>query len=119
MKNLNNFNEQFKKDLAERPFNPKETMQWLTHDRIISGSWGFHEPMALRDKEDETAGLLFKVNGALHNGFVLVTLAGNDTYTLRFYNKEFEEVKEIVKEVYCDVLQDTVDGIVEYNAIEK
>jgi hypothetical protein len=34
--------------------------------------------MALRDKEDETADLLFKVNGAHHKGFVLITLAGNE-----------------------------------------
>ena len=37
---------------------------------------------------------MFKVNGHHHKGWVLITLAWNDTYTLRFFSTQFNEVKE-------------------------
>ncbi|WP_064967627.1 hypothetical protein [Tenacibaculum ovolyticum] len=109
MSNKTEFYKKFKEEFAERPFNQKETIQWLTYNKIIAMSWGYQKPTAL-----DEYGLMFKVNGNHHKGWVLITLAGNDTYTLRFFSTQFNETKDKITEVYCDVLQETVD-----NAIEK
>ncbi len=108
MSNKTEFYQRFKEQFAEREFDPKETMKWLTHDKIITMSWGFQNPIAIMD-----SGLLFKVNGHHHKGWVLITLAWNDTYTLRFFSHQFKETKEKVTDVYCDLLQKTVDEEIE------
>ena len=102
------FNTLFKNELAQREFNPKETMQWLTRDKIVTMSWGFHKAKNLMNQ-----GLMFTVNGAIHSGHVLVTLAYNDTYTISLFNKAYNQVGESVKDVYCDELQNIVDLLVE------
>lgn len=106
------FYKRFKTEFAERSFDPNETMKWLTHDRIITMSWGFQKPKGL-SKKSENNGLIFQVSGMLHEGYVLITLAWNDTYTLRFFSDDFEETKEMRTQVYCDELQYKVDTVAE------
>lgn len=78
-------------------------------------------------------GLRFKVKGAIHRGYVEVTLDANDTYSIAFYtirnysaklqaNGEFvpgRQVRKTVKEfegVYCDQLTSIIDSTVEQRA---
>lgn len=99
---------QFENEFSQREFNPNDTLQWLSANRIILASWGFEKPLAIKN-----SGLIFKVNGHHHKGWVLITLAWNDTYTVRFLNIAFEEVKPKLTEVYCDELQARIDEVVE------
>ncbi|CAH8295861.1 hypothetical protein EV196_1131 [Mariniflexile fucanivorans] len=108
MCNKTDFYEKFKTEFAQRPFDQNETLLWLNRNKIITMSWGFNSPTSLDEH-----GLMFKVNGHHHKGWVLVTLAGNDTYTLRFLSAQFKETKAKITEVYCDVLQETVDNAIE------
>jgi hypothetical protein len=108
MSNKTDFYKKFKEEFSERPFDQNETIQWLTKDKIVTMSWGYQKPTILNNY-----GLMFKVNGHHHKGWVLITLAGNDTYTLRFFSIQFNETKEKITEIYCDVLQDVVDNAVE------
>jgi len=98
----------FKEELAQREFDPRETMQWLTRDTVVTMSWGFHSP-----KNWENKGLLFKVNGALHKGFVCITLGWNDTYTVTLLNNQYNLTQEPITDIYCDELQYRVDILVE------
>lgn len=108
MSNKTEFLIRFIKEYSQRDFDPNDTMKWLTHDAVITMSWGFKSPTTLGN-----SGFMFKVNGFLHKGWVLITLAGNDTYTLRFFSNSFKEVKNKVTNVYCDELQERVDNEVE------
>lgn len=108
MSNKTEFYNKFKNEYSERDFDPKETIKWLTSNKIITMSWGYHQPTALMN-----SGLMFKVDGHHHKGWVLITLAWNDTYTLRFFSNQFNENKEKITDVYCDMLQEIVDNTIE------
>ncbi|WP_418513693.1 hypothetical protein [Corallibacter sp.] len=98
----------FESEYAQREFNPQETMQWLTANRTVYFSWGTSKLINLNNK-----GLLLKVNGHHHKGYVLITLAWNDTYTVRFFNNQYNQVKNTLTEIYCDLLQDSIDEVIE------
>ena len=60
-------------------------------------------------------GLIFKVRGMLHNGHVMIRLAGNDTYTIsigRLYRGEFETKKQFTN-IYFDQMVRLIDGNIE------
>ncbi len=107
------FYKYFLENYSKRSFDPKETLRWLTHNKSITMSWGFQKPQALPKDEDIT-GLIFIVNGNHHKGFVLITLAWNDTYTLRFLDTDYKEIKDTEEMVYCDELQVRVDSVIEH-----
>lgn len=108
MCNTSQFLNRVKTEFAEREFDPQETLKWLSINKVMLWSWGFEKPTAI-----STSGLAFKVNGHHHKGWVLITLAYNDTYTLRFFSQNFEETKPKQTNVYCDELQERVDIVVE------
>jgi hypothetical protein len=64
---------------------------------------------------DFECGLTFKVNGN-QNWKMIVTVEGNDTYTVRLWaatrgaNGVFGKVLYEYKDVYCDMLQDIVES---------
>ena len=75
-------------------------------------------------------GLRFKVKGAIHRGYVEVTLDANDTYSIAFYTirnysaklqangvlAPGRQVRKTIKEfegVYCDQLTQIIDSTVE------
>lgn len=103
---LNDFNTTDK--LAKRSFEPIETMKVLKHNISIYWSWGVSRTVNLLNK-----GLLLSVNGNLHKGFVLITLDWDDTYTVTFLNKQYNEVKEQKTMVYFDVLVEIIDSEIE------
>lgn len=93
--------------LLQREFDCQETLLWLKNQINIYWSWGVSKLI----KVDET-GLILKVNGHHHKEYVLITLGWNDTYIVSLLDKEFNIIKTQT-EVYCDVLQETIDILIE------
>lgn len=89
-------------------FNLNETLQLLRSPLNTYWSWGVSQLLNYKDK-----GLFIHVNGNHHKGWVFITLAFNDTYTVTLLNEKFK-VLEINREVYFDELQAFVDVKVEY-----
>jgi hypothetical protein len=95
------------KSTEERSFNQKETMQWLNINRLWLMSWGARNFTAYEDKA-----LFFNVSGNHHKGIVLITLAWDDTYTVRLLSSQWNE-KAKFENVYCDDLASLIDEKVE------
>jgi hypothetical protein len=60
-------------------------------------------------------GLVFYARGAKHKGHVVVTLAGNDTYTVSIGHLKNLTIqpKTQIKDVYFDELADVIDNLIE------
>ena len=109
----------------ERSFSADETLRQLrAPNPYIMGSWRacHFARVPSEDYPEEDAGLLFEVNGFLFKGSVLITLAWDDTYKVRFFRKRVKEngVIHLVEEsemeqhnVYFDELTDRIDKLVE------
>jgi hypothetical protein len=80
----------------------------LTAHGPIFFSWGAKNFINLANK-----GLIFKVNGNHHKGYVLITLGWNDTYNVYIISTHGNIVNEY-KEVYCDMLVEVIDNRIEY-----
>ena len=91
----------------EREFNPAETMQWLKLNPIWLMSWG-----ARNFTNYDNKALFFTVSGNHHKGIVLITLAWDDTYTVRLLSSQWNE-KAKFENVYCDELAELIDEKVE------
>jgi hypothetical protein len=86
----------------------KETMQQLRAGGVVKlMSWGVRNYTNI-----ENRGLLFRVSGFKHKGYVLITLSYDDTYTVYLLKLNGEIVKTM-EMVYCDELTDTIDEAVE------
>ena len=94
-------------NLVERNFEPNETLRVLKSNQSIFWSWGVSKLFKYEDKA-----IFLKVNGIFHNGWVMVTLAWDDTYTFRLLNNHYREVYKET-DVYVDVLRDRIDEKVE------
>ena len=92
---------------AERSFDQQETMQWLTANRLWVMTWGARSFTRFEDK-----GLFFTVSGHHHKGIVLITLAWDDTYTVRLLSSQWNE-KAKFENVYCDDLAELIDTKIE------
>ena len=95
------------KSVAERSFNPQETMQWLKVNPLWLMTWGARDFTRFEDKA-----LFFKVSGNKHKGIVLITLGWDDTYTVRLLSTQWNE-KAKFENVYCDELASLIDEKVE------
>lgn len=94
--------------LLKDSFNHAETMQWLTIDRNIFWSWGVSKTINLANK-----GLLLRVNGHHHNGYVLITLnAGKDLYEFHLIKTNGTVISSF-EDIYCDDLQSIIDNKIE------
>ena len=102
------FQTAFNTEYAQRDFNPQETLQWVSRAKHIYWCWGVSKKVNYNNK-----GLLLKVNGAKFKGWVLITLAWDDTYTVRYLNAQYNEALPMNENVYCDVLQDIIDRKIE------
>lgn len=91
----------------ERDFNVSETFQLLKMDMNKLMCWGSRNFTIIKDKA-----LFFRVSGMLFNGWVLITLAWDDTYTVRLVSTQWN-VKQTITDVYFDCLTDTIDKAVE------
>lgn len=95
------------KELLQREFNYEETLQVLKSPIQIYWCWGVEKIISV----DET-GLILKVNGHLHKDYLLITLAWDDTYIVTLLDGEYNPISS-VKNIYFDVLQMTVDNLIE------
>lgn len=93
--------------LLEAEFDVKETYQVISHNKMMFWSWG-----AASFRNINNRGLLFKVSGHHHKGYVLITLCGNDTYSVHIVSTH-GNLKESFREVYFEDLQDTIDARIE------
>ena len=72
-------------------------------------SWGFYDSRPIPN------GVAFQVNGFKHQGWCTVVYdEGSDTYTFRTIDAN-GEVKNEIKDCYCDNLVSIIDGEVETN----
>ena len=95
------------KSVGERNFDPTETMQWLRAQPLWLMSWAARKFTRYEDKA-----LFFTVSGHHHKGIVLITLAWDDTYTVRLLSSQWNE-KAKFENVYCDELASLIDEKVE------
>lgn len=95
------------KSVGERDFNPQETMQWLKANPLWLMTWAARDFTRFEDKA-----LFFSVSGHHHKGIVLITLAWDDTYTVRLLSSQWNE-KAKFENVYCDELASLIDEKVE------
>lgn len=92
-------------------FNPDETMQVLTHDRVIYWSWGVSQKINFANK-----GLCLKVNGRYLKGWVLITLSGLDLYDVHFLKGRAKEILTSIEGLYFDQLVEVIDRYIESDA---
>lgn len=90
-------------------FNTNETLSQLTYGSggIKVMSWAARSFANISGK-----GLLFRVSGFKHKGYVFIVLDYSDTYTVYLLNLQYD-VKKKIEGVYCDELTDTIDSEVE------
>ena len=94
-------------ELIQREFDPKQTIQLLRASGSIFWSWGVSKIRVVPNKA-----LLLRVHGHHHNGWVLIVLAWNDTYTVHYLNQRYR-VLDSSEEIYFDMLVDEIDRRVE------
>ena len=84
----------------------------LRTSRIVMWSWGFNAPKALANNE----GLIFKVNGFKHKGFVKVLYnEGKDLFEVILLDDRKIESHRI-EDVYIDSLVNVIDEAVEHTS---
>ena len=93
--------------LLECEFSLKETLQVLTMNQPIYWSWGVSFKCNFKNK-----GLLLKVNGHHHKGYVLITLNYTDTYSVHLITTHGNLVKTY-NMIYVDMLVETIDNKIE------
>lgn len=78
-------------------------------------SWGIRKKAAT--EYEGMATLALRVSGAVHKGWVLVSLnEGKDCYEVRLLNVARTKVKRTLEEVYCDNLGEVLDSLIERKA---
>ena len=93
--------------IGQREFDLKETINAIRRTQK-SMTWGSHAWQTINSE-----GFRFAVQGHLHKGHVYVALDWSDTFTIYFTNR-LGKIKEIKKDIYIDVLIETIDKYVEY-----
>ena len=93
--------------LVRKEFDVKETMLVLKQNINIFWSWGPHDFLSVQGK-----GLMFKVQGRHHKGWVLITLNWDDTYIVNIINFR-GRVLDTFDNVYFDDLVRFIDERVE------
>jgi hypothetical protein len=94
-------------ELLMSEFNTDETLSILRSNISIFWSWGVERYFNVEDR-----GLMMKVNGNHHKGWVLITLGWNDYYRVHILTK-YGEVLDSFTEVCFDELIQTIDDRIE------
>jgi len=98
--------------LIKNEFDYKETCNVLGLNKSIWWSWGVSQIIPVRKtQKDNYCGLLMKVNGHHHKGYVLITLL-NDIYQVHIINNR-GRILNSYEEVYVDVLVEVIDNRIE------
>jgi hypothetical protein len=98
---------QLAKTKFERPFSMNETLDVLRHNITIFWSWGVSKMHNFENKA-----LVLKVSGYHHKGFVFITLAWDDTYSVYIVSNK-GEIQEEYKNVFFDELTEIIDNRIE------
>lgn len=80
-------------------------------------SWGAHAYKHGITPDTKNCFLLFRVQGLIYKGLVMVVLWGDDTYTVRLVKKNPEGWFTTTKEktgIYFDMLTEAIDNMVEF-----
>lgn len=93
--------------LLKMSFDVKETLRVLRQNPVIPMSWGMNSLVNVENK-----GLMFRVQGHHHTGWVLITLDWSDTYDVHLLNRQYNVVKSF-NMVYWDDLTNLIDEHVE------
>ncbi len=93
--------------LLQREFDLRETLQVFNRNQPMYWSWGVSKKINISDK-----GLLLKVSGNHHKGWVLIRLSWDDTYSVFIVSNKGEVLNEY-HNVYWDMLADVIDDRVE------
>ena len=93
--------------LCKMEFNVTETLQVLMTNKPMYWSWGVTDLTSLESK-----GLVFKVRGHHHKGWVLITLDWTDTYNVDIINNKGEVIQHFDM-VYFDMLSEIIDNRIE------
>ena len=106
-------NEEFKSKIRSlckdySSMNVEETLSVLKSNPIVIISWGCSDFLNVNN-----VGLLFKVRGNHHQGFVLITLSWMDLYDVHIIDKEGNSIDQILG-LYDDCLLDAIDKRIEY-----
>jgi len=88
-------------------FNTDETLSILRSNPSIYLSWGVERYFNVEDR-----GLMMKVNGNHHKGWVLITLGSDDWYRVHILTK-FGKVLESLNGVCFDELVQIIDDRIE------
>ena len=91
----------------EMEFDMKETLNVLRAVPSIYWSWGVSKIANLMGK-----GLILKVNGNHHKGYVMITLSYDDTYSVYIVNRLGRILNEY-KMIYFDQLTEIIDNRIE------
>lgn len=102
-------NELFSKLMVkgEREFDPNDTMRVLAHNTIIYWSWGVSKKVNLNNK-----GIILKVSGKHHKGWVLVTLGWEDLYKVYIVSNKGDIINEY-EGIFFDQLVEVIDNRIE------
>lgn len=80
-------------------------------DKVVYWCWGVSKKVFTF--YNDMPSLMMKVSGAIHKGWVVVSLnEGSDTYEVRLLNDKKEE-KAKYDDIYCDQLGSFIDGLIE------
>lgn len=93
--------------LFQREFNVNETLNVLSHNKMIYWSWGVSHLYNCNDK-----GLLMKVSGHHHKQYVLITLNWEDTYKVDYLNRNLKVI-DTHESLYFDQLVEFIDNRIE------
>lgn len=94
--------------LLKREFIVSDTVQLLKQTNLFGFfSWGVSKLMNVQGK-----GLLMKVNGHHHKGYVLVTLDWMDTYEVHIISTH-GNIKDTYTDIYFDELFEVIDNRIE------
>jgi hypothetical protein len=93
--------------LCKREFNVSELLTNIRSVGPICWSWGMSEFGNIGDK-----GLVFRVNGHHHKGWVSINLDWLDTFDVHLIGTD-GTIKKTFEGVYIDMLIDTIDNSVE------
>lgn len=92
---------------GESTFDVSETMKVLQRRLSIYWSWGTSKVVNLQNK-----GLILKVSGHHHNGWVLITLGWEDLYKVHIISNT-GEIKNEYEGIFFDQLVEVIDNRIE------
>ena len=100
---------------VQREFSCQEIFKVIKSQPVIMWSWGLSKTVLVRGEHEGhryEGGLLFKVNGRVRKGFILLTLGWSDTFELRHVNKN-GKVLSHETDIYIDELVRRMDYFIE------